>query len=58
MTGWISNKFDTDMVLAMPNIQEVFDLTYQYFNVGPNMSIYDINIADLDDMIFPSSKIH
>jgi hypothetical protein len=33
-------------------------MTYQYYNVGSNMSIYDINIPDLDDMIYPSTKVH
>jgi len=33
-------------------------MTFQYYNVGPNMSIYDINIPDLDDMIYPSSQVH
>lgn len=33
-------------------------MTYQYFNVGPNMMMYELNVSDLDDLIFPSAEVH
>jgi hypothetical protein len=58
VTGWINSRWDTDFVLAQPNIQPVFALTYQYNQVQANMMTYDINVLDLDDMIYPSTEVH
>jgi hypothetical protein len=34
-------------------------MTYQYFNVGPNMNVYDITVnSDIEDIIYPSTKVH
>lgn len=34
-------------------------MTYHYFNVGPNINIYDIAVpSDIDDIIYPSSSFH
>jgi hypothetical protein len=51
-TGWM--KFDTEMFLASPNIQPVHALTYQYADVSANMRIYDLDIFDIEDIIYSS----
>lgn len=57
-TGWLSQKFDADVYMALPNVQPLHSMTYQYFNVNPNMLVYDILANDLEDIIYPSSDVH
>jgi len=33
-------------------------MTYQYFNVVANMQLYELNVSDLEDFIYPSNQIH
>jgi len=56
--GFVSEKFNATIQVALPNIQPLNRLTTQYVSVGTGFMDYEVKVLDVDDWVYPSATIH